>query len=128
MFAYVESAPHTKVDPTGQFGVWGAVLSGGFSFGAQVSYNRFSRNLSWPNSLACVDYLDVVVSGAFGAASPGIFGTLFSIQEPWRILGYAYLQVYNMKLASKINQATSPISPFGPALPGPIFLNVLSLL
>jgi hypothetical protein len=77
VFAYVGSAPHTKVDPTGQFVPTPLALikavgwSAAGNFAVQALWNYGYRKLSLYESVACVDYMHILVSGGFRLISPG---------------------------------------------------------
>jgi len=63
-YAYVESDPLRKVDPTGEFGVWGAVAGAVLDLSFQM--------LVEGRALKCVDWSDVALAGAAGALGSGL--------------------------------------------------------
>jgi RHS repeat-associated protein len=129
VFAYVGNAPHIGVDPSGQFGIGGAVGSMLWSVGTQYFHNRLVRGLPPARAIWCVDYLDVVVSGIFGSIAPGwLFGVPGARGKPWfwPYLGY---QTALTLVAGKVNQMTPPIGlDLSPTLPGPTVTQLVPIL
>lgn len=63
LYAYVDGNPMSKVDPTGEFGLVGALVGAGLSVGTQM--------LIEGKSLRCVNIGAVLTSAAVGAFTPG---------------------------------------------------------
>jgi RHS repeat-associated protein len=69
-YAYVGSNPNSYIDPTGQYG-WGGLLGGmAFNFGVQFGTNLIQSDFDFRRSIRCVNWSDVVISGAIGAIAP----------------------------------------------------------
>ncbi|MBL4600076.1 MAG: RHS repeat-associated core domain-containing protein [Rhizobiaceae bacterium] len=64
VYAYALNSPQMYIDPTGEFGVVGAIIGGGFDLGLQLALNG--------GNWKCVDWADVAVSAAVGAIAPGL--------------------------------------------------------
>lgn len=60
------------VDPTGEYGIAGAIIGAGFNTISQVGLNLLASDFDWRRSLLCVDLADIVLSAALGAAGPGL--------------------------------------------------------
>jgi len=63
LYGYVFADPVNLIDPTGEFGIVGALIGAGLELGIQLALNG--------GRIECVDWADVVVSGAVGAVAPG---------------------------------------------------------
>jgi hypothetical protein len=70
-FGYVDGNPTSYIDPTGEFGVAGALAGAGINLGMQVA-TCMSLGGKLSTCLKCVDVLDVAISGVAGALG---FGT-----------------------------------------------------
>lgn len=67
-YAYVGGNPVGYVDPTGEFGLLGAVIGGTLNLLTQLALNG--------GRLECVDWADVAVSAFVGAIVPGSLSSL----------------------------------------------------
>jgi len=70
LFSYVESHPTARVDPRGEYGPAGAAGSAAFNFGLQLTVNLLLTDFDLKRSLRCVDFGDVLISGAIGLIGP----------------------------------------------------------
>jgi RHS repeat-associated protein len=75
-YGYVEGNPVSKVDPTGEFGIAGAIGAAGFNFGTQFLTNLYLTDGDWRRALKCVDFGDVAVSGALGFVGPSFLSNV----------------------------------------------------
>lgn len=80
MYAYARNAPGELVDPTGEFGIGGAIGGALTNAGAQMffykKYGRDGRGLSYPEALRCVNLTSVAISGAIGFAGASLADVL----------------------------------------------------
>jgi RHS repeat-associated protein len=76
LYGYVDADPISKVDPTGEFGIGGFAGAAAFNFGAQFFTNLYLTNGDWQLALRCVDYGDVLISGAIGAIGPSFISNV----------------------------------------------------
>lgn len=66
--------PLTKIDPTGEYGVTGFFGGMAFNFAVQFGTNLIQSDFDLKRSIRCVNWTDVVVSGAVGAIAPTFLG------------------------------------------------------
>ncbi|MCZ8374674.1 MAG: hypothetical protein O9342_04795 [Beijerinckiaceae bacterium] len=123
VYGYAWQKPLEVTDPTGQFGIGSALGGALWNLGTQVIYNKYYRGLSWRNSFACVEFIDVAVAAAFGFVSPGLGTLIKDRSQPW-IKPYIGYQAFNSFVAGSVNQITPPVGyNGGSALQGPKILN-----
>ena len=75
-YNYVYGNPLSYVDPTGEYGVGGAVGGAIFSTGMQIVTNFFATGGDVKRSLLCIDLADIALSAALGAAGPTALGDI----------------------------------------------------
>jgi RHS repeat-associated protein len=66
VYAYAGGLPQTRVDPTGEFGVGGAIGGAAVNFSGQVAAQLYSNGGDLGQALRCVNFNNVVISGAAG--------------------------------------------------------------
>lgn len=64
------------MDPTGEFGIGGALGAAGFNFGTQFLTNLYLTDGDWRRALKCVDFGDVFISGALGFMGPSFLSNV----------------------------------------------------
>ena len=72
VYAYAASTPIIKVDPRGEFGIPGALISAGFNFGTQYAVNLYDNGGDYVLALKCVNFADVLWSGFAGGFGVGV--------------------------------------------------------
>jgi RHS repeat-associated protein len=71
LYTYVEGDPLNDQDPTGEFGLAGALIGAGLDLGLQLATNG--------GKIECVNWMQVGISGAVGAILPGAFARRFAV-------------------------------------------------
>ena len=69
-YLYCTNNPVNKCDPTGEFGIAGAIGGAAFNFGFQFFSNLYLSGGDFGRSLRCINLVDVAISGAMGAIGP----------------------------------------------------------
>ncbi|MDO3524781.1 RHS repeat domain-containing protein [Ralstonia pseudosolanacearum] len=112
-YGYVGGQPITQTDPTGEFGIVGALAGAGLDLAIQT--------LIEGKSLRCVDWLQVGVSGALGAVGgAGIGGTfkLTSGSMKWANVSRRYRRLHKVASSQDVHHwAIEKGSTLGKALP-----------
>jgi RHS repeat-associated protein len=82
-YSYAMGNPVRYIDPTGEFGIPGALAGGLLNFGTQLAMNWYaSGDLS--TALKCIDYGDVAVSAAAGLLGPTLLSNVIrGAPGPW---------------------------------------------
>lgn len=75
-YSYVDNDPVSKVDPTGEFGLGGALGAAAFNFGTQFLTNLYLADGDWRRALKCVDFGDVLISGTLGFIGPSFISNV----------------------------------------------------
>ncbi len=68
--AYANSNPTFFTDPTGQYGLGGALGGAAFNFAFQFGTNYFYGGRDAGKAFRCIDVNDVLISAAVGAVAP----------------------------------------------------------
>lgn len=71
LYTYVEGDPLNDQDPTGEFGLAGALIGAGLDLGLQLATNG--------GKIECVNWMQVGISGAVGTILPGAFARRFAV-------------------------------------------------
>lgn len=69
LYAMVAGDPVNKIDPNGEFGLWGALIGGGLDLGLQLAMNG--------GNWKCVKWWRVGLAGALGAVGGGYYSGAF---------------------------------------------------
>jgi len=69
-YGYAHQNPLSYNDPTGEFGLPGAIAGALFNFGVQFFSNMYLSGGDFWRSLKCINLVDVAISGAMGAIGP----------------------------------------------------------
>jgi RHS repeat-associated protein len=75
-YRYVHANPQALIDPTGEYGVVGALGGAAFNFGAQFAAGYYASGGDWALALKCINLVDVAISGAVGAVFPTFVGNV----------------------------------------------------
>lgn len=75
VYGYVRQNPGRYIDPTGEFGLVGALIGGGANFLSQFGKGLILYGISgYKTAFRCVDFSKVATSAAFGAVGASPFG------------------------------------------------------
>ncbi|BCO31665.1 hypothetical protein TspCOW1_17680 [Thiohalobacter sp. COW1] len=78
LYAYVGGNPINAVDPSGEVGIFGAIVGGGMEVGLQLALNGGD----WTE----IGWEDVAVSAAVGAVSPSIFSSAKKLNKLSKVI------------------------------------------
>ena len=102
-YQYVGGSPLSYVDPTGEYGLPGAVGAAAFNLGLQIGGAMFQGADFW-TAAKCVNLVDVAVSGAMGAIGPSFISQIV-LRKPGALAaksglgwGYEYFQYFGRAL------------------------------
>ncbi len=70
VYGYVRQSPGMMVDPSGEYGVWGAAVGAGTNLGGQLLLKYYYYR-DWGTAFRCVDWWNVFTSAVYGAAGLG---------------------------------------------------------
>jgi RHS repeat-associated protein len=73
-FSYVDGNPISNIDPSGEFGIAGAIGGAVVNAAIQASLNYFVGGGSVADSLKCIDLRKVMTSAAIGFVGPTMLG------------------------------------------------------
>ncbi|BBL59831.1 RHS repeat-associated core domain-containing protein [Methylomonas koyamae] len=116
LYTYVENNPTNVTDPTGEFGVIGALVGAGLDLAFQTMIEG--------KSFECVNWMQVGVSGALGAlGGAGLGGTfkLTSGSMKWANVSRRYRRLHDVKASQDVHHwAIERGSALGKLLPDSI--------
>ncbi|MBI3155257.1 MAG: hypothetical protein HYZ20_07590 [Burkholderiales bacterium] len=81
-YAYVGGNPVSYVDPTGEYGVGGAVAGGLINFGVQFG-TAWRIGGDWKLALRCVNWTDVAMSAGMGFIGPSLGQIARGVRGPY---------------------------------------------
>jgi RHS repeat-associated protein len=72
LYAYARSSPTMNTDATGEFLIYGFIISAGVNVAAQIAVNLAANGGQFGLALKCVDISDVFFSGLIGTTGLGL--------------------------------------------------------
>ncbi len=83
---YSLNSPLAFTDPTGEYGVVGAIGGAAFNFGVQFGVGFYASGGDWERALRCINLADVAISAAVGAIAPTAVGNVLGGKAgPWAL-------------------------------------------
>lgn len=92
-FAYVENSPLSHIDPTGEFGLPGALIGAAFDIGWQMAVEG--------KSLRCVNIGSVLTSATVGALTPGLLALSLEAKAAVPAIRALQAQLPNARTAAR---------------------------
>ena len=76
LYVYALNNPITLVDPTGEYGLVGALGGAALNASVQFAAGYAASDGDWRRALRCINLVDVAISGAVGALGPTFLGNV----------------------------------------------------
>ncbi|WP_164727065.1 RHS repeat-associated core domain-containing protein [Shimia sediminis] len=102
VYGYVTQSPLRFIDPKGEFGVIGAAIGAISNFAIQTAVNLYMYDVDLEKSLKCVNFSDVILSGAFGAVGASPVSVYKATRKAKRASGVVAITTYTKKILAPV--------------------------